>query len=253
MANKQIKKGGIVAGAGCLFAIAPIVVALVVVPFSSDIGNTLPWLTFLTAPAGAIAVIVGIVMAIVGSSKSKPEDLVKGTASGAVPTPSATPATGAVPTPSATPATAVSLPPLSRGLARSVKLAYAIGFGVVLVSCVMRVTLFQPGFSILTIFDMVPAFFAGWLVWLARKSSEGLHFLQLAQSQMIVSIAGCVAGLWPLIFLEEHIALLDSDGIDRFQWAGTIVTGLIPFAASIASLIFAGVVRARYRREIAKG
>jgi hypothetical protein len=241
MVNKQIKKGGIVAGAGCLFAIAPIVVALVAVPFSSDIGNTLPWLTFFTAPAGAIAVIVGIIMAIVGSSKSKPEDLVKGTAS------------GTVPTPSATPATAVSLPPLSRGLARSVKLAYAFGFFVVLVSCVMRVTLFQPGFSILTIFDLVPAFFAGWLVWLARKSSEGLHFLRLAQSQMIVSIAGCVAGLWPLIFLEEHIALLDSDGIDRFQWAGTIITGLIPLAASIASLIFAGIARARYRREIAKG
>jgi hypothetical protein len=238
MANKQIKQGGIVAGAGCLFAIAPIVVALVAVPFNSDIGNTLPWLTFLTAPAGAIAVIVGIIMAIVGSSKSKPEDLVKGAAS------------GAVPTPSATPATAVSLPPLSRGLARSVKLAYAFGFGVVLVSCVMRVTLFQPGFSILTIFDMVPAFFAGWLVWLARKSSEGLHFLRLAQSQMIVSIAGCVVGLWPLIFLEEHIALLDSDGIDRFQWAGTIITGLIPFAASIASLIFAGIARAIYRRSI---
>ena len=246
MANKEIKKGGIIAGAGCFFAIAPIVVALVAVPFSSDIGNTLPWLTFLTAPAGAIAVIVGIVMAIVGSSKSKPEDFVKASV------PGATPATGAIPTPSATPATAVSLPPLSRSLARSVKLAYAIGFGVVLVSCVMRVTLFQPGFSILTLFDMVPAFFAGWLVWLARKSSVGLHFLRLAQSQMIVSIAGCVVGLWPLIFLEEHIALLDSDGIDRFQWAGTIVTGLIPFAASIASLIFAGIARAIYRRSISR-
>lgn len=240
MANKEIKKGGIVAGAGCLFAITPIVVALVVVPFSSDIGNTLPWLTFLTAPAGAIAVIVGIVMAIVGSSKSKPEDLVKGTAS------------GAVPTPSATPATAVSLPPLSRGLARSVKLAYAIGFGVVLVSCVMRVTLFQPGFSILTLFDMVPAFFAGWLVWLARKSSEGLHFLRLAQSQMFVSIAGCLAGLWPLLLLEENIEMLNAEEIDQFQWAGTIITGLIPFAASIASLIFAGIARVIYRRSISR-
>ena len=246
MVNKEIKKGGIIAGAGCLFAIAPIAVAVIAVQFSSDIGNVLPWLTFLTAPAGAVAVIVGIIIAIVGASTSKPEDLVKAEASGAGP------ASRATVTSSAEPATPASLPPLSRGLARSVKLAYAIGFVVVLVSCVVRATLFQPGFSILTIFDLVPAFFAGWLVWLARGSSEGLHFLRLVQSQLIVSIAGCVFGLWPLINLRANIEMLDFDGIDRFQWAGTIITDLIPFAASVSSLVFASIARSRYRESIAK-
>jgi hypothetical protein len=234
MVNKETKTGGFVAGAGCLFAIAPMAASIAALAFGSDIGNVLSWFTYFTAPIGAVAIIVGIILAIVGASTSKPEDLVKAEASGAEP------------------ATAVSLPPLSRGLARSVKLAYAIGFVVVLVSCVMRATLFQPGFSILTIFDLAPAFFAGWLVWLARGSSEGLHFLRLVQSQLIVSIAGCVFGLWPLLNLGANIEMLDFDGIDRFQWAGTIITDLIPFAASVSSLVFASIARSRYRESIAK-
>jgi hypothetical protein len=225
MANRSFKTGGILAGAGCLFGLAPLVISLAAAAVGSDIGNVLHWYTFFTAPLGAVVVIVGLIIAIVGASKSTPADFAK----------------------------SVALPPLPAPLARSVKRAYAIGFGVVLVSCVMRVTLFQPDSGILTIFDMVPAFFAGWLVYLARKSDDGLQFLRLVQSQMIVSIAGCVAGLWPIITMDSSLSLLQYEDIDSFGVVGTLITGLIPALASLASLIFAGVARARYRRSTAKG
>jgi hypothetical protein len=109
--------------------------------------------------------------------------------------------------------------------------------------------------GILTFFDLVPAAFAAWFVYLARNAQNGLQFLRLHQSQMIVSIAGCVAGIYPLIYISDDIAMLmepSADGLDKFQWGGTVITGLIPLIASIASLIFAGIVRARYRASIAK-
>jgi hypothetical protein len=116
----------------------------------------------------------------------------------------------------------------------------------------MRVTLFQPMSGILTFFDLVPAAFAAWFVYLARNAQNGLQFLRLHQSQMIVSIAGCVAGLYPLVYLSDNISLMSDPDIEKFQWGGTIITGLIPLIASIASLIFAAIARARYRASIAK-
>jgi hypothetical protein len=246
MANNSVKTGGILAGAGCLFGLAPLAISFAAAGLGSDIGNTLHWYTFFTAPLGAVVVIVGLIIAIVGASKSTPEELAKSVSISADNSGSKT--ADAPGTSSAT----VTLPPLPAALARSVKLAYAIGFGIVLVSCVMRVTLFQPMSGILTFFDLVPVFFAGWLVYLARNAQEGLPFLRLYQSQFVVSIAGCVAGLWPFINLDSSLSLLEYDDSGAFELVGTIITGFIPALASVASLVFAGVVRAKYRRSIAK-
>ncbi len=247
MANSAVKTGGILAGSGCLFGLAPLTISLAAAAVGSDIGNTLHWYTLFTAPVGAVIVIIGLVVALAGAAKSKPEDLARSVLPSAEQTDSE-----AVAAPG-TPSAAVSLPPLPTSLARAVKLAYAVGFGVVLVSCVMRVTLFQPDSGILTLFDLVPAFFAGWFVFLARNAQNGLQFLRLVKSQMIVSIAGCVVGLYPLIYLTGDIASLGDEGGDDFQWGGTIITGLIPLIASIASLVFAGIARSRYRAFIARG
>jgi hypothetical protein len=247
MANNSVKTGGILAGAGCLFGLAPLAISFAAAGLGSDIGNTLHWYTFFTAPLGAVVVIVGLIIAIVGASKSTPEELAKSVSISADNSGSKT--ADAPGTSSAT----VTLPPLPAALARPVKLAYAIGFGIVLVSCVMRVTLFQPMSGILTFFDLVPVFFAGWLVYLARNAQEGLPFLRLYQSQFVVSIAGCVAGLWPFINLDSSLSLLEYDDSGAFELVGTIITGFIPAVASVASLVFAGVVRAKYRRSIAKG
>ncbi len=247
MANKSIRTGGILAVAGCLFGLAPLIISFIALAFGSDIGNVLHWYTFMTAPVGAVVVIVGLIIAIVGASKSTPEDFadsVSNTADKSGPKTAAT---------QGSPSAPVTLPPLPASLARAVKLAYAVGFGVVLVSCVMRVALFQPDSGILTLFDLIPAFFAGWFVFLARNAHDGLQFLRLVQSQMIVSIAGCVAGLYPLVYLTSDISMLGHEGSDDFQSGGTIITGLIPLIASIASLVFAGIARASYRRSIAKG
>jgi hypothetical protein len=69
---------------------------------------------------------------------------------------------------------------------------------------------------------------------------------------MVVSIAGCVVGLYPLVYLTDNISMLGDEGGDDFQWGGTIITGLIPLLASIASLVFAGIARSRYRASITK-
>jgi hypothetical protein len=225
VANSSVKTGGILAGSGFLFGLAPLAISLAAAAVGSDIGNTLHWYTFFTAPIGAVVVIVGLIIAIIGANKSTASDFAEST-------------------------TSVELPPLPPGLARLVKLAYAVGFGIVLVSCVMRVTMFQPFSGFLTLFDLVPVFFAGWFVFLARNAHDGLKFLRLYQSQLVVSIAGCVAGLWPFIQLDTSLSLLEYDDSGAFELIGTIITGFIPAVASLASLIFAGVVRARYRRGL---
>jgi hypothetical protein len=65
-----------------------------------------------------------------------------------------------------------------------------------------------------------------------------------------VSIAGCVVGLWPLVTLDTSLQLLESGDVDVFQLVGSAITSLIPAVASLASLVFAGVVRATYRRGL---
>jgi hypothetical protein len=200
-------------------------ISLAAAAVGSDIGNTLHWYTFFTAPIGAVVVIVGLIIAIIGANKSTASDFAEST-------------------------TSAELPPLPSALARLVKLAYAVGFGIVLVSCVMRVTMFQPFSGFLTLFDLIPVFFAGWFVFLARNAHDGLKFLRLYHSQLVVSIAGCVAGLWPFIQLDTSLSLLEYDDSGAFELIGTIITGFIPAVASLASLVFAGVVRARYRRGL---
>jgi hypothetical protein len=246
MAKNLVKTGGILAGSGCLFGLAPLIISFAAAAVGSDIGNTLHWYTFFTAPAGAIVVIVGLVIAIVGASKSTASDFVE---SAEVSNESAE-VSEANESGVAAEAKPVELPPLPVGLARTIKITYAFGFVVILVSCVMRVTIFQPFSGILTLFDLVPVFFAGWFVFLARNAHEGLGFLRLYQSQLVVSIAGCVVGLWPLVTLDTSLQLLAFGDVDVFQLVGSTITSLIPAVASLASLVFAGVVRAMYRRGL---
>jgi hypothetical protein len=243
MANSTAKTGGILAGSGCIFGLAPLVISLIAAGLGSDIGNTLHWFTFMTAPIGAVVVIAGLIMAIVGANKSAASDFAEsGTLSH-----EKVSAGEPVAAPAAKP---VELPPLPVGLAQTVKIAYAFGFVVLLVSCGMRVTIFQPFSGILTLFDLVPVFFAGWFVFMARNAHDGLQFLRLYQSQLVVSIAGCVVGLWPLVTLDTSLQLLESGDVDVFQLVGSAITSLIPAVASLASLVFAGVVRAVYRRGL---
>jgi hypothetical protein len=182
-----------------------------------------------------VVVIVGLVIAIVGATKSTSSDFAESAMStqGQV-------KSGGTGTPSD--AKPVELPPLPTGLARTVKIVYAFGFVVVLVGCVMRTTIFPPVSEITSPFDAVPVIFAGWFVFLARNAHEGLGFLRLYRSQLVVSIAGCVAGGF----------LLVTTGGDVFQIVGTEIIGLIPLGASVASIVFAGVARWQYRKSIAK-
>jgi len=243
MANDKTKKGGLIAGGGCLFGLAPLIISFIALAFGSDIGGTLHWATFMTAPIGAVVVIVGLIMAIRAANTSTAADFAESATVFQVKVNDGGPA-------APTDLKPRELPPLPSGLARTVKFAYAFGFIVLLVSCGMRVTLFQPFAGILTLFDLIPVFFAGWFVFLARNAHDGLKFLRLYQSQLVVSIAGCVAGLWPFIQLDTSLSLLEYDDSGAFELIGTIITGFIPAVASLASLIFAGVVRARYRRGL---
>jgi hypothetical protein len=189
---------------------------------------------------------VGLVIAIVGASRSTASDFSE---SAAVSNESAE-VSEADESGVAAEIKPVGLPPLPSGLARTVKIVYAFGFVVVLVGCAMRVTIFQPYSGIMILFEFVPVIFAGWFVFLARNAHEGLGFLRLYQSQLVVSIAGCVVGLWPLITLDTSLSLLAYDDSAAFELVGTVITDFIPTVASLASLIFAGVVRAMYRRGL---
>lgn len=221
MANSSVKTGGILAGSGFLFGLAPLAISLAAAAVGSDIGNTLHWYTFFTAPIGAVVVIVGLIIAIIGANKSTASDFAGSTKS-------------------------VELPPLPSGLARLVKIAYAVGFGIVLVSCVMRVV---PMFwGLLTLLELIPVFFAGWIVFLARNAHDGLGFLRLYQTQLLVSIAGCVTVLWP--FGNTLSGLAYDGSISSASFELILITGQIPQIMSIASLVFAGIVRARYRRGL---
>jgi hypothetical protein len=236
MAISSFKKGALLASAGFIIAIAPIAISNVARVLGIDIGNGLQALPLVTAPVVAMLVIMGFVIAIIGASKSTASDF----AESAMSTQGQAKAGG---TGSPSDAKPVELPPLPTGLARTVKIVYAFGFVVVLVGCAMRVTIFQPYSGIMMLFEFVPVIFAGWFVFLARNAHEGLGFLRLYRSQVVVSIAGCVAGVFFLFV---------TTGFDVFQIVGTEIIGLIPLGASVASIVFAGVARWRYRQSIAK-
>jgi len=69
-----VKTGGIVAGAGCLFGLAPLILVLGTVGSGAE---AVGWYILFTAPAGAVVVIIGLIIAIVGALRKTPEDFVK--------------------------------------------------------------------------------------------------------------------------------------------------------------------------------
>lgn len=77
MQDRKIRGLYVVLG-GIIFAILPLSVALIASLFVDDALNegsssfgVLPWLTFLTAPIGAVAVLIGLIIGFVNLVKRK--------------------------------------------------------------------------------------------------------------------------------------------------------------------------------------
>ena len=82
MSNKTFKIGKILAGAGFLFGLSPLIISLTALAFGSEMGTIFHLYTIITAPIGAVVVVVGLVMAIVGALKrKKPERVLLSTLS----------------------------------------------------------------------------------------------------------------------------------------------------------------------------
>lgn len=73
MAISSGKPGGVLAGCGCIFAISPLIMALVTAPFNSG-ADVWHWYLVATVPMGAVVVITGLILAAVGANKSATED-----------------------------------------------------------------------------------------------------------------------------------------------------------------------------------
>lgn len=77
--NQKVRTGWILLAASLLVALAPVLLALVLIPLQcggysgANEGNcgpaALPWLMFLSVPAGIVTAIVGLVTLLIGFSK----------------------------------------------------------------------------------------------------------------------------------------------------------------------------------------
>lgn len=73
MENSSGNPGGVLAGCGCIFAIAPIIMSVVTAPFNSG-ADVWHWYLVTTFPIGGVVVITGLIIAGVGGNKSATED-----------------------------------------------------------------------------------------------------------------------------------------------------------------------------------
>lgn len=73
MANSSGKPGGILAGCGCIFALSPLIMAIVTAPFNSG-ADVWHWYLVSTVPVGGVVVIAGLIIAALGANKSAAED-----------------------------------------------------------------------------------------------------------------------------------------------------------------------------------
>lgn len=224
----EVRTGLIIVASGILFAIAPIGISLIAAPFGSNIGSTLPWLTFLTAPLGAIAAIVGLVIAARGSSRETVN--LRGVLSDT---------------------DVNTLPAPSPAITRTLRAAYIVGAVVITVSALLRVTVFQPLGGILTLVDLTPIILA---LILAKKTlavNAAAPFLQFHRTQAIICWVGILlAGPAGLFGVMTSLEMLGDPNVIASQMIGTAATGLVPVAASVTSLILAGTLKFIYIRTI---
>ena len=73
MANGSGKPGGVLAGCGCIFALSPLIMAIVTTPFNSG-ADVWHWYLVSTVPVGGVVVIAGLIIAAVGANKGAAED-----------------------------------------------------------------------------------------------------------------------------------------------------------------------------------
>ena len=237
MANNTVRTGGILAGAGCLFGLAPLIISLLAAAMGSGIGNVLHWYTFFTAPVGLVVFIVGIVMAIVAASKRTPSEL-----AAAASIQGETAASSAESQP-------VALPPVPTRIASKIRLFYLVL--AIILTCSAAITLgFGLGLGgVMIPFELVPPAFAWWLWRIARNAEDGGQFLRLHNMQRIMAIAGCVTGIYPLFYAPITLELLSDADVDAALLMTQTITGLLPLAASIASLFFGQWALRNYRRQ----
>jgi hypothetical protein len=211
---------------GPIFGLAPIIISLIAAPFGSDIGMVLPWLTIATLPLGIIVSVIGVVFLLVNTSKStSPKE-----------------STGLAASPDS--------PAFIEGTGQNskvkvIRLLYTLGAALILANTLYRLFVLQTAGGILYVFEFLPVGFAIWLAIEAWKLAKngGESFLQFNKMQRIVAVVGIVLGIPNILFavgalsLEQNLDLgmTEADYLANLQSA---ITGMIPFVASVLSLVF---------------
>lgn len=211
---------------GPLFGLAPIIISLIAAPFGSDIGMVLPWLTLATLPLGIIVSVIGVVFLLVNTSKSTfPKE-----------------STGLVTSPDS--------PTFIEGTGQNskvkvIRFLYTLGAALIIANTLYRLFVLQTAGGILYVFELLPVGFAIWLsieAWKLAKNG-GESFLQFNQMQRIIALVGIVLGIPNILFavgtldLEQNLDLgmTEADYLANLQSA---LTGIVPFVASVFSLVF---------------
>jgi hypothetical protein len=201
---------------------------LIAAPFGSDIGMVLPWLTIATLPLGVIVSVIGVVFLLVNTSKStSPKE-----------------STGLVASPDSS---TVIEGTGQNSKVKVIRLLYTLGAALILANTLYRLFVLQIGGGILYVFEFLPVGFAIWLAIEAWKLAEngGESFLQFNKMQRIVALVGIVLGIPNILFLfavgapalEQNADLgwTEADYLANLQSA---ITGIVPFVASVFSLVF---------------
>jgi len=230
MADNSIKAGGIVAGAGCLFGLAPLILVFATVGSGAE---AVGWYILFTAPAGAVVVIIGLIIAIVGASRKTPEDFAKSVVTVAE---ESTP-----PTPQIPRYRNWNINSRQVGLIFLLNIVASL---IVITATIINVnvtvtashTLLPLGVTVAL--QSIPVLLVGLLMWLAWqvKSASGtpavkVRFARLERVQRVIGIASI---LWvlPMLMFPNQFLGSETVGLGILAGYAPALTGIVALLVS---------------------
>lgn len=215
--RRSNNRGKFVAGAGCVFGLAPLIVSFIALLFGSGIGNVLHWYTLVTAPIGVCVVVVGLVMTIKESHDRR------------------------------TASNSSDSGDIDHEFVRSIRSKFTVGAAIAAGIAIVGLA-FPVGGDSISVQNIVVIIAAFAIGFSARKIKskpqfDFFHLVQLVGSiAVIVSHVGLLIGL--AVMLTMFVQGMDPDLYPISELIG-IAVGVLAMGLAVSSLVYTAKIRDR--------
>lgn len=219
----RLTRGQKIAGTGCIFGLAPLLLSFVFALIGSGVGNVLHWYTLFTAPVGVVIVIIGIAMwvnargkhAKVAGEAVGPEKEVRAESQ------------------------------LSPDLTKSIRTKYLIGAGIAAVLAILETVISFPMTGSIGIGAMALIGGSVWVAVIANKLPTTRDFQQLRLASLVTTVSWIVLyGLSVVAFASSLVVTVGDPSAE--SGGDEIVLRLVPVSVitlAITSLSYSATIQ----------